>query len=291
MHDEIYTIALHPSGNYLVASFNSSIQFLNIYPKRIEKYHEIPKGSGGICNDIKFTTHGNLVAIQMGGEVHVYRFFTATCPDNYIFKGHEGHLRNISWTDDDSGLITTGIDNKIAVWHLPKPEALDKRPEPIWSYVSKLNEFISTVSIKVELEASERNSKDNKTGTKQVVFGMGKKDVSIHEILQDTREGGDKTQGLLKHRYEVGTPFESMLLYTSRSCFFGGVNGEGRPGSVMIVPFPFREEKPFEVQVHSAGVSRMCLNFEHTHLFTASADGSFAFLQITDKTGRRGPMP
>lgn len=290
MHDEIYTVALHPSGNYLVASFNSSIQFFNIYPRRIEKYHEIPKGSGGICNHIKFTTHGNLVAIQLGGEVHVYRFFTATCPENYVFKGHEGHLRNISWTEDDSGLVTTGIDNKIAVWQLPKPDDTSKRPEPVWTYVSKLNEFISTVSIKVELEPSERNSKDNKTGTKQVVFGMGKKDASIHEVLQEVRDGEVKREGALKHRHDVGFPLESLLLYTTRSCFFGGVHAEGRPGSVVVVPYPFREEKLFELQVHSGPVTRMCLNYEHTNLFSASADGSFAFLQIADKSGKRGPI-
>jgi len=36
----------------------------------------------------------------------------------------------------------------------------------------------------------------------------------------------------------------------------------------------------------------MCLNFEHTFLFTASKDGSFSFLQINDKDPRkRDPIP
>jgi hypothetical protein len=32
---------------------------------------------------------------------------------------------------------------------------------------------------------------------------------------------------------------------------------------------------------------RMCLNFDHTFLFTASKDGSFSFLQLNDKDPRK----
>ena len=60
MYDEISALALHPSGNYILASFSSKVQFLNIYPKKIEMYYELPILG---CNEIKFTTHGNLVAI------------------------------------------------------------------------------------------------------------------------------------------------------------------------------------------------------------------------------------
>lgn len=36
----------------------------------------------------------------------------------------------------------------------------------------------------------------------------------------------------------------------------------------------------------------MCLNFDHTYLFTASQEGSFSFLQIYDKDPRkRDPVP
>lgn len=33
--DEVLAIALHTSGNYLVAAFNSKIRFYNIYPKEL----------------------------------------------------------------------------------------------------------------------------------------------------------------------------------------------------------------------------------------------------------------
>jgi hypothetical protein len=60
MYDDVAAMALHPSGNYLLASFSNSVQFLNIYPKKIEKYHEL---SINACVEIKFTSLGHLVAI------------------------------------------------------------------------------------------------------------------------------------------------------------------------------------------------------------------------------------
>jgi hypothetical protein len=42
-----------------------------------------------------------------------------------------------------------------------------------------------------------------------------------------------------------------------------------------------------ETQLHSAGVTRMCINFENTLLFSASHDGTIAYLQIQDKDPRK----
>jgi WD40 repeat protein len=113
MYDDVAAMALHPSGNYLLASFANAVQFFNIYPRRLEKYHEL---SINACNEIKFTTQGHLVAIQNRGEVHVYRFFTAELPSNYIFAWHSGSVKSITWNEDDTGFVTTAIDNSIAVW-------------------------------------------------------------------------------------------------------------------------------------------------------------------------------
>lgn len=39
--------------------------------------------------------------------------------------------------------------------------------------------------------------------------------------------------------------------------------------------------------MHSAGITRMCVSFEHTFLFSASIDGTIAYLQIQDKDPRK----
>ena len=95
-----------------------------------------------------------MVAFQKANDVLVYRFFTASNPDNYIFSFHKAFVKSITWTEDDSGFVSTSIDNIIAVWALPKIEGssnkdlFPKKNEPIWTYRSGITHFLATVSIK-----------------------------------------------------------------------------------------------------------------------------------------------
>ena len=51
-------------------------------------------------------------------------------------------------------------------------------------------------------------------------------------------------------------------------------------------------DKVHEMQVHADRVSKMVLNYENTHLFTGSDDGSICFIAISDKDPRRKePLP
>ncbi len=166
MYDEVSAMALHPSGNYLLASFSNAVQFLNIYPRKLEKYHELPITA---CVEIKFTTQGHLVAIQNQSEVHVYRFFTAELPANYTFGWHLSSVKSITWNEDDTGFVTAGIDNSIAVWQLPKLQgaAENIKNEPVWTFKKTLARFLSTIAIKME---TAEKTKEGKATLKQVVF-------------------------------------------------------------------------------------------------------------------------
>lgn len=57
--DEILSLALHISGNYLVAAFNSFIWFFNIFTDKLKNYHELPIK---MCKEMKFSNYGNLIA-------------------------------------------------------------------------------------------------------------------------------------------------------------------------------------------------------------------------------------
>jgi len=67
-YDEVLSIALHPSGNYLVAANNAYIKFYNIYPKQLNSYAEVPIKT---CKEMKLTTHGNLLACARANEILV----------------------------------------------------------------------------------------------------------------------------------------------------------------------------------------------------------------------------
>lgn len=52
----------------------------------------------------------------------------------------------------------------------------------------------------------------------------------------------------------------------------------------MVYP---RLELSYELQVHSAAVTKLVTNFDNQVLFSGSEDGSFAFIQISDKDLRK----
>jgi len=73
----------------------------------------------------------------------------------YKFEGfHEGHIKTLTWNEDDSGFVTTGIDRHFGVWQLPKlkPEHMEHKIAPVWKYEQPLFKFYSTCIIKVETE-------------------------------------------------------------------------------------------------------------------------------------------
>jgi len=55
----VLALALHPTGNYFVASFNSDIKFFNFYPTEFKEYHSMRIKS---CKELKFSQYGNLLA-------------------------------------------------------------------------------------------------------------------------------------------------------------------------------------------------------------------------------------
>jgi hypothetical protein len=59
--DEVLCLALHASGNYLVASFNAFLRFYNIFGKAIKHYLELPIKT---CKEMKFSQFGSLIACQ-----------------------------------------------------------------------------------------------------------------------------------------------------------------------------------------------------------------------------------
>ena len=75
-------------------------------------------------------------------------------------------------------------------------------------------------------------------------------------------------------------------MLSGKKAFFAAIGPENKPGSIQTILYP-HWAKISETQLHSQGITRMCVNFEHTLLFSASLDGSIAFLQILDKDPRK----
>ena len=113
--DEPMSLAFHPSGLHIIVGFVDKIRMMNVFARNIKSYNEIQiKG----CKEIKFSNGGHLFACANQISIHIYRFYTASLPQEYVFKEHQSRIKCITWMDDDTGFITAALDGSVLVWRL-----------------------------------------------------------------------------------------------------------------------------------------------------------------------------
>ena len=83
--DEPMSIAFHPTGMQLIVGFIDRVRMMNVFSRSIKPYQELPIKA---CREIKFSNGGHLFACANHFAINVYRFYTAECPSEYIFKEH-----------------------------------------------------------------------------------------------------------------------------------------------------------------------------------------------------------
>lgn len=151
MNDDILAIDVHPSGFYMLLSFNSHLRYCNIMAGHIKTYHEDFALKG--CKQIRFSNGGHFFAANDSTDVLVYQFYTAT--QLYRFSRHKTGIRGLSWLDDDTCLASAASDYCINLWKV----AVEEEHGPPLIDKNKVN-FLSFALFRVEVEK----------GTKIVLF-------------------------------------------------------------------------------------------------------------------------
>ncbi|KAJ1558669.1 Cilia- and flagella-associated protein 57 [Nowakowskiella sp. JEL0078] len=111
--DEPQSIAMHPSGLYVLVGFNDSLKLLNVLIDDIRPYW-----SANIrgCRECRFSHGGQYFASVYGSTINVHSTwsFESIC----TLKGHQGKVRSINWSQDDSRLVTCGMDGALIDWNI-----------------------------------------------------------------------------------------------------------------------------------------------------------------------------
>lgn len=121
--DEVLSVAFHPSGLHLLAGFTDKLRLMNLLMDDIRAYKEFPiKG----CRECRFSNGGAYFAAVNGNTIQIYSTYSAESIGN--LRGHNGRVRSVVWSTDDSHITTAGMDGAIYEWRAEPPAAFPLHP-------------------------------------------------------------------------------------------------------------------------------------------------------------------
>ncbi|TMW62220.1 hypothetical protein Poli38472_009713 [Pythium oligandrum] len=246
--EEAHSVACHPSGLYLLVGFADKLRLMNILMDDIRPFKEFAVKA---CRECQFSTGGHLFAAVNGNTIQVFNFLTCELIAN--LRGHNGKVRCLYWNQDDSSVISAGMDGAVYQWDLDEA----KRDA---EFVQKGVPYYSTLC--------------NREGT--AIYAVGS-DRMLKEIEFPSSQ--------LTKEFICESVLGQIVLSTSQRMLFGATAESERPGAVRSFKFPLTGES-IEFQCLSAPVTRLCISYDDGFLFAAGEDGAVCIFEIRDKEGR-----
>ena len=111
--EEAYSVALHPSGLYLLVGFSDKLRLMNILIDDIKQFKEFTIRG---CKECAFSNGGHLFAAVHGNVIQIYS--TTTFENTINLKGHNGKVRQVLWNNEDTKLISCGMDGAVYEWDI-----------------------------------------------------------------------------------------------------------------------------------------------------------------------------
>ncbi|KAF7265792.1 hypothetical protein GWI33_020867 [Rhynchophorus ferrugineus] len=239
--DDIYSVALHPTGLYCVIGFSDKLRYMTIMIDDIITTKEFNIRN---CKLSQFSNLGHLFASTNGNVIQIYSSITFDMM--YILKGHNGKITSMSWSQDDRFLATCGSEGAVYVWDVTDSSRISET-------IIKANPFTGVCLSK---SGKETYAVGNDGHVRQLINSNIYRDV----VLSTAGLGLDAI---------VLSQLDTMLFIT------------GNQGSVFSVKIPLLEKAEYvEYAMHKKTISMMCLTYDDRFIITGAADGSICFWKI-----------
>ncbi|KAJ3346258.1 Cilia- and flagella-associated protein 57 [Entophlyctis luteolus] len=244
--EEPLSIALHPSGLYVLVGFSDCLKLMNVLIDDIRPFWE--SNIRG-CREVRSSVFSILNPIQV--SVHVHRTWSFE-PLGYL-KGHTGKVKSISWSSDDSTLTSCSLDGAVFEWSLC---TMRRDAE----YVSQPTVLFSSVCHAPDAKCVYAASLD---GSLKAIA-----DASV----------------IVEVPGRVG--YSAILTSRSGKYVFAATTrGTVRVYKSLINNDPGTNNNDCisEIACHSLGISRIRISFDDAFLFTAGEDGCLWIYRVHEK--------
>ncbi|KAJ3033909.1 Cilia- and flagella-associated protein 57 [Rhizophlyctis rosea] len=111
--EEAYSVALHPSGLYLLVGFSDKLRLMNVLTDDVRLFREFPVRG---CRECRFAPGGHIFAAIHGNMIQLYNTWTFDNIGN--LKAHNGKIKSLYFTPDDAYLVSAGMDGATYTWNV-----------------------------------------------------------------------------------------------------------------------------------------------------------------------------
>ncbi|KAF0035418.1 hypothetical protein F2P81_013176 [Scophthalmus maximus] len=243
--EEAHSVALHPTGLFILVGFSDKLRLMNLVMDDIRTFKEFTVRG---CRECAFSHGGHMFAAVNGNVIHIY---SVNSFENILtLKGHNGKIRGIEWSLDDSRLVSCGMDGAVYEWNTQTGK---RESESVLKSCGYTGVAFSS---------------DCKT-----FLAVGS-DLTLKEI-QDCQVLREVPADEVAHTAVA-------VSHSGRVVFTGASNG-----TIRAIKYPLPIQKDWIVyQAHCGPVTKMAITFDDQFLLTASEDGCLSMWKIIDKEGR-----
>ncbi|XP_060925292.1 cilia- and flagella-associated protein 57 [Limanda limanda] len=243
--EEAYSVALHPTGLFILVGFSDKLRLMNLVIDDIRTFKEFTVRS---CRECAFSHGGHMFAAVNGNVIHIY---SVTSFENILnLKGHNGKIRGIEWSLDDSRLVSCGMDGAVYEWNTQTGK---RESESVLKSCSYTDVAFSS---------------DCKS-----ILAVGS-DLMLKEI-QDCQVLREVPADEVAHTAVA-------VSHSGRVVFTGAASG-----TIRAIKYPLPIQKDWIMyQAHCGPVTKMVITYDDQFLLTASEDGCLSMWKIIDKEGR-----
>lgn len=266
--DEPVSLAVHPSGLFLIVSFKDRLRGYNIGMASLKPYKEvIQKG----CKEIRYSHGASYIACASGINLTV--FDATTFKKLMTFQGHMMPIKRVSWGRGDQIIFTAGVDGSVIGWPISRQGRIDVVPSnPRNSSITSLEIDAGSMVFLPPLDEGDDGTvaveKEDKN--KLVILTTMDGNMKLHNWMYNSSWDPETTTIWGEEEATI----TALKLSNSRRHLFAGTQS----GKVRIYAWPpVKDTKAglfVEMQVHSAAITSIFESPREDTLITTGDDGS-----------------